>query len=235
MRYKNSRYPDPGCDRDGQCGVNPWCGGIDDDGVGTCGYCGGSIVASKFVITAGHCVESYKQYLPRVKEYGEWIRPYESHEISVRVGDTNLNSTDDDNILYGLYGFKVARFINVKKIHRNTEWIANPDGDDKEVPYDIAILELEEEVNLHILTPACLPRRTSFTKFDGKAVNVVGWGLTKEKPVITAGKAEYTAKPHEVKLTVTKYNSSHHDTIINTKKEGHEAGDCGVSCDTYNI
>ena len=84
------------------------------------------------------------------------------------------------------------------------------------------------------MTPACLPRRTSFTKFDGKSVNVVGWGLTKEKPVITAGKAEYTAKPHEVMLTVTKYNSSHHDTIINTRSP-HEVGDCGVSCDTDNI
>ena len=230
------KYPKPGCERDGLCGVNRLCGRIDKDGRGTCGFCGGSIVASKYVITAAHCTAEYLGWRPSIKYYSNFSRILRADEIAVRVGDTNLNSTADDS----LHGREVARFINVARIHRHAEWLKDPerrwseDAQLEELRYDIAILELEEEIDLNILTPACLPKRNSFAKFDGKLANVVGWGVTKEEPTFGSGKAEYPETPQEVKLLVQRYNSSLHDSIIHARNEAHgdrDVGDCHVSFD----
>ena len=211
-----------------------YCGPGTPEDPGTCGFCGGSIVASKYVITASHCTAEYLGWNERLNLFANFSRHFDADEIAVRVGDTNLNSTADDR----LHGREVARFINVAHIHRHPEWLKDPerrwseDAQLEEIRYDIAILELAEEVDLNILTPACLPKRNSFAKFDGKLANVVGWGKTKEKPTWGNGKAEYPESPQEVKLVVQRYNSSLHDSIIHARNEDHrdrDVGDCHVS------
>ena len=44
--------------------------------------------------------------------------------------------------------------------------------------YDVAILELEEE--LEFTTPACLASATDSNYFNGKTATVAGWGYTSE-------------------------------------------------------
>ena len=43
---------------------------------------------------------------------------------------------------------------------------------------DIAVLELEEEVDLNVYTPACLAKTSDATTFNGKNALVYGWGTT---------------------------------------------------------
>merc|ERR1712061_587840 len=43
---------------------------------------------------------------------------------------------------------------------------------------DITVLELAEEVDINIYTPACLAQTSDTTTFDGKTAYVYGWGTT---------------------------------------------------------
>ena len=49
--------------------------------------------------------------------------------------------------------------------------------------YDISIVELEEEVDLDIYTPVCLPSFSHSQTFSGQMATVMGWGLTDESNV----------------------------------------------------
>ena len=67
--------------------------------------------------------------------------------------------------------------------------------------YDIAILELEEEVDLTEHTPACLAKLTEGTRYNGERAVAAGWGLTENpKPynLVTSPN-----EPYEVELKVS--------------------------------
>ena len=66
-------------------------------------------------------------------------------------------------------------------------------------------MELEEEVDLDIYTPACLAKSDDATTFDGKTATVAGWGLDAN------GNFPDPMVPHEVAVPVV------------------EAGECGWS------
>ena len=111
--------------------------------------CGGTLVASKYVITAAHCVLS-----------SGVVRP--ANTVAIRIGDHDLNHSGEELI--------TPKFVNVKAItiHPSYTGIIL-------FGYDISIVELEEELDLDIYTPACLAK--SDEVFDGKNATVAGWGL----------------------------------------------------------
>ena len=147
------------------------------------GFCGGTIIASKFVLTAAHCVD-------KRDASGWYIRPYKEYEIAVRIGDHNIKLASDDH--EGLE----ARFINVKRIIAHHDWDPSGVGQTQK-GYDIALLELEEELDLSEYTPACLAKADSATKFDGKTAKAYGWGKTSQ-----ISWNLHPAEPYEVDLVV---------------------------------
>ena len=65
---------------------------------------------------------------------------------------------------------------------------------------DIAILELDQELNLETYTPACLAKKGD--NFVGKSATAAGWGrLTWDHKLTDAH--FFTDVPHEVQLPVT--------------------------------
>ena len=150
------------------------------------GHCGGTLVASKYVITASHCLYEYKEvevdsaglYEPPTKIVP--VREYKAREIEVSIGDHKLDTTNETG--------KEKR-IKVKSTKKHHKW------DQPTMTYDIAILELEEEVDLTEHTPACLAKQTEGTKYDGEKAVTAGWGLT-EIPVV-GQPFEYPNEPSE--------------------------------------
>merc|ERR1719150_3090744 len=118
-------------------------------------FCGGALVASKYVVTAAHCM-----FLDQ-----DATQPVSAADVTVRLGDHDLASTADTTIVKDV---KVKSIIN----HENYK----PASGD--LSNDITVLELEEEVDLNVYTPACLAKTSDATTFDGKNALVYGWGTT---------------------------------------------------------
>ena len=135
------------------------------------------------MLTAAHCVD-------KRDASGWYIRPYKEYEIAVRIGDHNIKLASDDH--QGLE----ARFINVKRIIAHHDWDPSGVGQTQK-GYDIALLELEEELDLSEYTPACLAKADSATKFDGKTAKAYGWGKTSQ-----ISWNLHPAEPYEVDLVV---------------------------------
>ena len=114
-------------------------------------FCGGTLVAGKYVVTAAHCM-FYDQ---------DATRAVPASAITVRLGDHDLASTTDTTI---------AKDVKVKTIF-NHENYKPANGS---LNNDIAVLELEEEVDLNVYTPACLAKTSDATTFDGKNALVYG-------------------------------------------------------------
>ena len=136
----------------------PWIVSIkideDYDG-GYDSHCGGTLVASKYVITAAHCVW--------IKETKTWMEP---SQLELVIGDHYLNWGGESWL-----EFKVA----VTKIMGHEDFNST-DNDN-----DIAVLELARELDLTRYTPACLPRfSTSDETSAGVWAKVYGWGATAE-------------------------------------------------------
>ena len=110
-------------------------------------------MSPKHVITAAQCTYFW---------YGGFALPLEEDEIIVKYGSTNLEDW-------------IFKEVKVKTIHRHKNFEENRNVLNG---YDIAILELEEE--LFFTTPACLATAADSEYFDGKPATVAGWGYTRE-------------------------------------------------------
>ena len=158
------------------------------------GHCGGTLVASKYVITACHCLYEYKIVEDSVGLYNpeatkKPVREYKAREIEVSIGDHKLDTTNETGR---------EKRVKIKSIKKHYKW----DRDwGVTHGYDIAILELEVELDLTIHTPACLAKLTEGTRYNGERAITAGWGLTANpvvgQPVI------YPNEPSEAVSTTT--------------------------------
>ena len=149
------------------------------------GHCGGTLVASRYVITACHCTYQYdRKKFPEFPVRGK----YGHSEIIVIIGDYKQRSVNETGR---------EKRIKVKSIKRHRKYEVNQPIPGKALNngYDVAILELEEEVDLTKYTPACLAKQTEGTKYDGEKAVTAGWGL-KEIPVV-GQPFEYPNEPSE--------------------------------------
>ncbi|EDS39579.1 conserved hypothetical protein [Culex quinquefasciatus] len=107
--------------------------------------CGGSLITSKFILTAAHCVAD-----------GEGKPP-----VTVRLGDTNLNSTED---------VEFSQQMRIKALKRHPQYRFSRKY------YDIALIELEEEVEFNeAICPACLWLEENAPT---EQMSAVGFGVT---------------------------------------------------------
>ena len=148
--------------------------------------CGGTIIASKFVITAAHCTYKHTDTIPRIVK-----EEFRGRDLAVRIGEYRVRD-------YGETGLE--KNINVLQIHRHDEWRQALNVPYNNEGYDFAILELETHINLQVFPPACLAKETDGTTFDGKKVTVVGWGYISRFPKY--GPHIRANAPYELNITI---------------------------------
>ena len=121
-------------------------------------FCGGALIASKYVVTAGHCLVSDGDTHFQVRSDLQLCEAQSG--VQVRLGEHNLKMTGET--ILPEKNFTVVRSFRHK------------DYDSKKAINDIALLELGEEVDLKVYTPVCLPSKGDGGEFIGKRAWIYG-------------------------------------------------------------
>ncbi|CRK97689.1 CLUMA_CG011069, isoform A [Clunio marinus] len=116
-------------------------------------WCGGSLIGSKYVLTAAHCTRDSRQ------------RPFAARQFTVRLGDIDLSSDHEPSapVTYKVKDIRAhPRFSRVGFYN------------------DIAIMALEQPVRKSkYVIPVCLPQpHTPKERLVGRRATIVGWGTT---------------------------------------------------------
>jgi len=156
-------------------------------------FCGGTIVASRYIISAAHC-------FTQTDNDGFITKILTADDIKLWIGDHNLQTTGETSLpekqISGL----------AKLTHHPQGAYASFQVGQKATagPFDISILELkaEDELDLSVYTPACLARTSDRDSFDSRLATVAGWGFTEEWDGTGAAPFPDPFEPRHVEVTV---------------------------------
>ena len=116
--------------------------------------CGGALVASKYVVTAAHCLYfDVDSTIPKVPS-----------DINITLGEHDLSIKGE--------GTLDEKTVGVAKIFRHEKY------DSGTMVNDIAVLELSEDVDMETYTPVCMAKTSDSKSFYGKPAKTYGWGTT---------------------------------------------------------
>ncbi|XP_049820926.1 phenoloxidase-activating enzyme 1 isoform X2 [Aethina tumida] len=120
--------------------------------------CGGSLINSKYIVTAGHCLDK------------EVLRQFQLQRLDhVILGEYDTNN-ETDCIFGGCSDPPIQYFIESFKVHPKFK-IRNPQN-------DIGLIRLSTSVTFSdYIKPICLPNR-DFTLQGNETFDIAGWGQT---------------------------------------------------------
>nr|XP_034834241.1 CLIP domain-containing serine protease 14D-like [Maniola hyperantus] len=126
--------------------------------------CAGSIINSRYVLTAAHCVLSPTEGLKNI--------------IGIRIGDIDLDKDIDcQGDFQNMFCESATQNIGVEEVIIHEVFVQNASKDT-----DIALLRLSESVNFTYKNagPICLPVSSELrdARLAGKNATVAGWGAT---------------------------------------------------------
>ncbi|ROT82880.1 putative trypsin-1-like [Penaeus vannamei] len=135
-------------------------------------FCGGSIINTRYVVTAAHCMFTREN------------EPIPASKFRVKVAEHDVASEDDD-----VEG--VTRMLALES------YVFHEGYTENYFNLDIALLRLEEALDLtsHPVRPVCLPSDPTKV-YEGQTGKVVGWGDT------TNGDKKYPDIVREVDLPI---------------------------------
>ncbi|OTF75923.1 Group 3 mite allergen-like protein (serine protease), partial [Euroglyphus maynei] len=165
--------------------------------------CGGSIIGSKYILTAAHCVTRGNNINATI--LNEHLKVFIGNNHLLPIGKMfNLSTTikpnvDNDHhllrdrfLLSLMDGEQKGRLLSVEKV------IPHESYSPKFILNDIALLRLNETLQLDdtSISPICLPANKIFEKIKvGQNTTIIGWGHQHENGVVTN-------RLHEVRIPI---------------------------------